>query len=334
MVVLNMFGKIEPICISQKMKLYISNLPSSKENNWNSYVVTEFKNALKMQGLDCKAASVENKQNLKLMYEQRVKTCNPEVLETEDEMIQEIVDNMICIYLDYSYEDMPMGGWAENPFDGRFCEEDYAEIMVDFFNFMLNGTETRMPMWIYSSNYDREWPYYRMFFGQGDLTEQIASLREWGQKLDSFLLRRNDYLQIDYIARAVHDAGQYDTYHFFKLFSLCQMFLENKKECELDYKLPQFLDQSFTEEKRNEIATLLRQMRNKIAHGDFVAFEQKTEEYAQLVMDGNYSFEYTEYSRKNWVLLNAGCMLSDAVKAMIKMLFDERETLEEIKKAQ
>lgn len=27
MVILNMFGKIEPICISQKMKLYISNLP-------------------------------------------------------------------------------------------------------------------------------------------------------------------------------------------------------------------------------------------------------------------------------------------------------------------
>ncbi len=26
MVILNMFGKIEPICISQKMKLYISNL--------------------------------------------------------------------------------------------------------------------------------------------------------------------------------------------------------------------------------------------------------------------------------------------------------------------
>lgn len=101
-----------------------------------------------------------------------------------------------------------------------------------------------------------------------------------GAKVGFLSFKSNDYLQIDYIARALHDSEQYDTYHFFKLFSLCQMFLENKKESELDYKLSQFLDQCFTEEKRNKIAVVLRQMRNKIAHGDFIAFEQKAEEYA------------------------------------------------------
>ncbi len=331
MVILNMFGKIEPICISQKMKLYISNLPKSNENNWNSYVVKEFKHALKMHDLSCGVTGVENKQNLKLMYEGRVGVGNSEVFQNESALIQEIVDNMICIYLDYSYDDMPMGGWDENPFDGRLCEKDYAEIIVDFFGFMSDGTDMQMPMWIYSSNYDREWPYYRMFLGKGNLDEQIDALKTWGQKLDSFLLNRNNYLQIDYIARALHDSEQYDTYHFFKLFSLCQMFLENKKENELDYKLPQFLDEYFTEEKRNKIAVVLRQMRNKIAHGDFVAFEQKAEEYAQLAMDGNYSFDYTEYSRKNWVLLNACCMLSNAVRKMTKMLFEDRASVEKIK---
>ena len=73
-------------------------------------------------------------------------------------------------------------------------------------------------------------------------------------------------------------------------------------------------------------------MRNKIAHGDFVAFEQKSEEYAQLAMDGNYSFDYTEYSRKNWVLLNSCCMLSNAVRKMIVMLFEDRTLVEAIKR--
>lgn len=163
MVILNMFGKIEPICISQKMKLYISNLSNGNENNWNSYIVDEFKHALKIQNLACKTAGIENKQNLKLMYEQRVEDGNSEAYENEDPLIQEIVDNMICIYFDYSYDDMPMGGWDENPFDGRLCEEDYAEIIMDFFDFMSYDTDIQMPMWIYSSNYDREWPYYRMF---------------------------------------------------------------------------------------------------------------------------------------------------------------------------
>lgn len=331
MVVLNMFGKIEPICISQKMKLYISNLPNSKENNWNSYIVKKFKQALRMHELDCTSVGAENKQDLKLMYKKRVETGNPEAFETEDDIIQEIVDNMICIYLDYSYDDMPMGGWDENPFDGRLCEKDYAEIIMDFLNFMTDGTETQMPMWIYSSNYDLEWSYYRMFLEPRNLLKQIALLKDLGQKLDGFLLNRNDYLQIDYIARALHEANQYDTYHFFKLYSLCQMFLENKKESELDYKLPQFLDQRFVDEQRLEIAKILRQMRNKIAHGDFVDFEHKAEEYARIVMDGKYSFDYSEYSRKNWVLLNACCMLSDAVKTMLVMMFDNRESLEKIK---
>ena len=66
------------------------------------------------------------------MYEERVGADNSEVFQNESALIQEIVDNIIYIYLDYSYDDMPMGGWDENPFDGRLCEKDYAEIIVVF----------------------------------------------------------------------------------------------------------------------------------------------------------------------------------------------------------
>lgn len=333
MVVLNMFGKIEPICISDKMRLYISNLPNNSENNWNSSVVKEFKQALKMHEISCKTIGVENKLDLKSMYKQRVSGDKFETCESEEELIQGMVDNMICIYFDYSYDDMPMGGWDENPFDGRFCEKDYAEILVDFFDFMPNETEVQVPTWIYSSNYDFEWPYYRMFWHSEELESQINCLKAFGNKLDSFLQSRNDYLQIDYIARALHDATQYDTYHYFKLYSLCQLFLENQKESELDHKLPQFLDKRFTIEERKKIAEILRQMRNKIAHGDFVAFEKKAEEYARFAMDGKYDFDYSEYSRKNWVILNACYMLSEAIRKMIDMMFEERHKLQEIKKS-
>ena len=40
----------------------------------------------------------------------------------------------------------------------------------------------------------------------------------------------------------------------------------NKHEIELDNKLPAFLDERYTEEERKQISTLLRHMRNKIAH--------------------------------------------------------------------
>lgn len=99
----------------------------------------------------------------------------------------------------------------------------------------------------------------------------------------------------------------------------------------MDWKLPQFLDRDYSLEERNEIAKLLRQMRNKIAHGDFTGLENKIEEYAQKVMDGRYNFDYSEYSRKNWVLLDACCLLEDTVRNIIIMLFTDKEKLKSIK---
>ena len=72
-------------------------------------------------------------------------------------------------------------------------------------------------------------------------------------------------------------------------------------------------------------------MRNKIAHGDFIAFEKLVEEFACEIMDNNFNFDYSEYSRKNWVILHICCELEIVVKKMINMLFLDREKLEKIK---
>lgn len=49
-------------------------------------------------------------------------------------------------------------------------------------------------------------------------------------------------------------------------------------------------------------------------------------------MHGQYSFDYSEYSRKNWVLNNAYCLLEKAVKKIIYLLFIEKEILKQIKR--
>ena len=47
MVVLNIYGKIKPICISKKLGLYIANLPKEKHNNWNDMLCEEINLARK-----------------------------------------------------------------------------------------------------------------------------------------------------------------------------------------------------------------------------------------------------------------------------------------------
>lgn len=333
MVTLNVFGKIEPICISNRLKLYIANLPNDEDNNWNQEVFEELQSAVEMHALHCKQRNLNSKINVAELHRKRCPNSVLTQTSSENNLLQEIVDNMLCVYLDYSYDDMPLGDWETNPFDGRCCEKDYAELLMDFFHFLSFLTDTPVPLWTYSSNFDRAEPYYRFFFSPVELESAIETLKLIGQKIDNFLQTRNDYLQLDYLVRAIHDIGEYNTYHFFKLYSLCQLMLENKHESELDRKLPIFLSKEYSETERNELALIMRQMRNKIAHGDFVAFEKKAEEYAKQVLDDRYDFDYSEYSRKNWVLLNACCQLTDAVKEMLKLLFNNRAKLDQIKKS-
>ena len=59
--------------------------------------------------------------------------------------------------------------------------------------------------------------------------------------------------------------------------------------------------------------------------------EKLVEEFACEIMDDNFYFDYSEYSRKNWVILHICCELEKVVKKMINMLFLDREKLERIK---
>ena len=47
MVVLNFYGKIEPICISEKLGLYIANLPNEEYNEWRDALAEELELAVK-----------------------------------------------------------------------------------------------------------------------------------------------------------------------------------------------------------------------------------------------------------------------------------------------
>ena len=80
-----------------------------------------------------------------------------------------------------------------------------------------------------------------------------------------------------------------------------------------DIKLQRFLPDRLSNDEKQLCAKLLRQLRNKIAHGDFIAFEEKIEEYAIRFLDGKFEFDYSEYSRKNWIIEHVCCLLVSAL---------------------
>ena len=334
MVVLNFFGKIKPICISKKLKLYISNLPEEEHNEWQSFLIDELVQAETVNNLLRKKSGFEPEQNIIRLYA-KVFTGKPLPAAVENGMLKELAAHMICIYFDYDYEDMPLGGWDTNCFDGRLCEEDCAEKVIDFINFLSYSGDSPLsfpeptPQWIYSSNHD-EIDHYRIFWGGDQAELYINSLIQWGQLFDSMLLCRNDYLLFDYLLNTIHRDNEYNEYHLLKSYSLCQLFLEKKQEKELDEKLPKFID-DMDNSRKNIQAKYLRKFRNKIAHGDFVAFEVLIEEFAVKILDRSYNYDYSEYSRKNWVILYVCCLLDNIVRKLVYLLLCDRDALNRLK---
>lgn len=159
MVVLNIFGKIEPICISDKLKLYISNLPNEENNDWNKELVDEMRAAMKINIVESEKLGIKPNIDIRKIYSRRFSQMPLPEDASEEMYLQKIADNMICLYFDYSYQDMPLGDW-------------------DTPSFVLQ--------WVYSSNHDLQ-NCHRIFW-EGESTEiYIESLKKWGQVFDSFL---------------------------------------------------------------------------------------------------------------------------------------------------
>ena len=335
MIVLECYGKIDRICISQKLGIFLSNLPDDKDNNWKE----ELKEQLKLT----KEADFLYQSHLGTNYPCGIFKLYGNVFpdrkvpkQFTDLNYTELAERMICFTLDYNYDDMPLGDWKTNCFDGRLCEDDYAEKIIEFFLFLTHKTSSGfdfpvpVPQWAYSSNHD-EMNHYRLFQGGTSVETYLDPLREWGRLLDEFLIDRDRYLLLDYLITSIYKDADYNKYHLLKDYSLCQLLLEKDKERELDTKLPQFLPSKMSKNDRQKCAVLLRQLRNKIAHGAFAEFEEKMEEYIEQFMDGHFSFDYAEYSRKNWGILSICCLLDDVLRNIIYMLFYDYEKLEIIK---
>ena len=347
MVVLNLLGKIQTTCISKKLKLYIANLPKGKMNSWNALLVEEMEASLKHSAIDMdrfqdahgKLQPIDIKKIFRLKYPQIFKEEM-----TEKECIQHIADEMIYLYFDYNYGDIPTGDWTTNCFDGRFCEGDYTIKIVNLLKFLcceeihnkFPTIPSDAPHCVYFSGKIGQTSDSRLLFsGKTNIQGVIDDLIRFGNLLDDFLVDENDFYWFDYLCSELYASEDDLTPNQCqKLYSLCEFFLEKEKDSELDNKLPQFINDRYSMTDRKKIAEIARQVRNKVAHGDFAKFREKIEEYAVEIMEKNgYWFDYSEYSRQNWAIMNLCCNLLDTIKTLIATALTNKPYMEALKKS-
>ena len=346
MVILNLLGKIQPICISQKLKLYISNLPKGDFNNWNGHLVEEMEDILKCSDIKTERFQKKQKEIKPLKIKEIFQSKYPQIPitdMTESDCLQYIADEMICLYFDYNYDELPVGNWTNNCFDSRCCEKDYAEKIVDFIRIVCTEeTHQKYPQipsiklhCVYSSdNYGFPDNCRIIFSGHTNIDKTIKNLCVFGALLDNFLNNEEDFYFFDYLCTELYEIEKenFTPNHCQKLYSLCEFFLEKECDRELDEKLPQFINDFYSPDDKKKIATIARQIRNKIAHGDFSKFRDKIEEYAVEIMESNnYWFDYSEYSRQNWAIMNLCFNLLAAIQNLTAAILTDKQSTMDIK---
>ncbi|HEO6995953.1 TPA: hypothetical protein VBD08_001666, partial [Streptococcus agalactiae] len=132
MVIIDVYGKITKIKLSDKLKLYISNV----SDDWKESIIEDMLQEIRQQKVDMadnlKRYGKTFQTEYSISYLKEIVHANVEDytkynLDSIESCLQCLVDNMICLFFDYEYQDMPFFDWTSNCFDGRFCEEDYAE---------------------------------------------------------------------------------------------------------------------------------------------------------------------------------------------------------------
>jgi len=138
MVILNFYGKIPRICISKKLKIFISNLPNNPDNNWNEELIKDMSEEIKERAISKERYGKDFIPfDLKEICKKSLRIEKFSKDSTEKDYLKIVADNLICIDFDYEYEDMPFFDWTTNCFDSRLCEDDYTEKFMNFLNFII-----------------------------------------------------------------------------------------------------------------------------------------------------------------------------------------------------
>ena len=124
MVVLNFYGSIKSaICISDKLKLYISNFNSDNIpewiSGWKGELEEELLQAMAINVLNNKRYNIQKGDPLIILYN-NIFPNNPTTTSLTKKKIENITDKMLCIYFNNEYSDMQMGECNTNSFDGPF----------------------------------------------------------------------------------------------------------------------------------------------------------------------------------------------------------------------
>jgi len=344
---MNMYGKISPTIISQKLGVGICN-PAP---DWIDGLQDDFEEEILVYNHDIKTYKrdgIDTKQFAgRYNLDQIVNQLGWQEIGKSAKQI--IAEHLIEIQVTDFKNSMLQ---KKNEYmDSPTCEPQYTRKFLNFCC-MVQSSENaqkvipaQIPFSTYNSDDFREKPLILNFFGAmlhshpehpillDDYTAGgIKSLQYLGGLIDNFLVADEDFWVLDYIINAVFADSEQNAYHIFKVMSLIEMLIINPKgngktSGEMERKLLHFLPLDDIDTSQQTLfAEIMRKLRNKIGHGDFGSVQKLLEQYRTSFMQ-NFWYDEYEYSIENWTYGNICLHLDRALCEILWLMLSDREQL-------
>ncbi|MDF2858166.1 MAG: hypothetical protein K0Q87_4017 [Neobacillus sp.] len=344
MILINLYGKIEPIILSEKLGVGISNL----YDEWLTGIVDDLKEEMLLREHFLETSKKYNFGDFKVsQYEPEKIVSNAnwtDVLDGDvDYYLQEIASNLVRLeVLDF---DKSLLQLKNSHLDSPTCEVQYPLKFIRFCHILTTSRSARthcdnnIPFMTYNPDDFRSKPLILNFASsminrENDLItyneKAIQSMKYVGKLIDNFLESDRDFWIFDYIVNSINESEDYNAYYLFKIMSLIEMLIINpnsngRTHGELERKLPRFLRNELNDyEDRELFCRIARKLRNKIAHGDFEAFQKLLEEYRENFMK-NFWYDEFEYSVESWTINSICLSLKSASSEILFEFFSNKE---------
>ena len=351
LVLIDIYGKIEPRIISSKLGVGICNLSF----DWITGLQADLYEEVLIYNHFLEFCTNQDDDN-DLKYKKYDLDQIVESMEWQEEgksSMQIIAEHLIEIQvIDF---DKSMLQLKNRHMDSPTCEPQYTRKFIEFCSNVQSSNKaqkvipSKIPFSIYNSDDLNAKPLILQFVKLKSLSNlssdisvkeytdaSISSLEYIGNLIDRFISSDEDFWLLDYIISSMFSDKELNAYHIFKVMTLIEMLIVNPRsngitQGEIEKKLPQFLSDRIEVSKRTLFSELMRKLRNKIGHGDFKAVNKLLENYRQIFMNEFWFDEY-EYSIENWTYINICIQLDYALNEILWLMLSDKPKLLSIQK--
>lgn len=368
MVVLDILKEIKPICISEKLGLYIKN-PNTKtiynyvrnfiedeyysnlqnDKNFRKKMISYFEDDFYKDNFPKNINRLNSKQLISMISKKTI------ILEIETSPNTILIDDEV---FDLYEEDKISEALQKRPLLNPFDEYEIEYKILFLFNLLRDSDSKRDELdMLFSTSYfdefhntfdfrnifmktkksfsEHEFKGYKYYNHiEEEYNKKIGNFIEFGKKLDNFLSDAEDYFKIDFIIEMILSSKN-TFYSLLNYSAIIEMLIVNPTQSireQFKQKIKFFTNTNDFDipEEIEKFSTKLYDIRSRLIHGNYNSLKEELKDF-QIKYMKTAEYDLGEFKEINWNLISVNISLSNIVRSILTKMLENKKKLNDFK---